>query len=72
MIIHAMLIGLASPLTSAGVLFPSTGFADVFFTLVLCFALSARVWKLVVTTILAAIIWQARYASRRRLAPGTQ
>jgi hypothetical protein len=55
-------IGLGSPLTSAGLLFPGTAFAGVLFTVVLCFALSARAWKLFGITALAAVLWQARYS----------
>ena len=62
-IVHAVLpIGLSSPLTSAGILFPGTKFAGVLFTLALCFVLSARVWKLAAVTTLASLIWQARYS----------
>ena len=63
LVVHALLpIGLGSPLTSAGILFPGTRFAGVLFTLTLCLALSARVWKLAAVTILASVIWQARYS----------
>jgi hypothetical protein len=55
-------IGLGSPLISAGLLFPGTGFAGILFTIVLCFALSTRSWKLVSITMLAALVWQARYS----------
>jgi hypothetical protein len=68
LVIHAILpIGLASPLTSAGVVFPNTGFAGCFFTLLLCVALTARVWSLVGLTVLAALIWQARYSPATQL-----
>jgi len=65
-IVHALLpIGLGSPLTSAGILFPGTKFAGILFSLALCFALSARVWKLAAVTTLASMIWQARYSPPR-------
>jgi hypothetical protein len=62
-VVHAVLpIGLASPLTSAGTLFPGTKFAGVLFTLALCFALTARAWKLAAVTMFTSVIWQARYS----------
>ena len=61
LLVHTFLpIGLASPLTSAGVLFPDTGFFGCLFALVLCLALSAQCWKLAGSLVLAALLWQVR------------
>ncbi len=64
LIVHAVLpIGLASPLTCAGVLFPATGFCGCLFALVLCFALSGRFWKLAISLVVAVLLWQIRYTA---------
>jgi hypothetical protein len=69
LMIHALLpVGLASPLTSAGVLFPATGFFGCLFAFVLCLAISGRFWKLATSLALAVFLSQMRNSPPRPIA----
>ena len=65
LMIHALLpVGLASPLTSAGVLFPATGFFGCLFAFVLCLAISGRFWKLAASLALAVFLLKMHLVCR--------
>jgi hypothetical protein len=66
LVLHAMLpAGLASPLLSAGVLFPATGFFGCFFVLLLCLSLAHRSWSVMFVLLAAAILCQIGYSPSR-------
>lgn len=66
LIVHSLLpIGLASPLTAAGVLFPGTGFLGLMLILILFIALAGRFWKTSVLLFLTAAICQVRFSPAR-------
>jgi hypothetical protein len=58
-------IGLASPLTAAGVLFPATGFWGLLLAVTLCVALAERFGKLAALLSLTAVICQVRFSPPR-------
>lgn len=66
MMIHSLApIGLASPLTAAGALFPATEFSGLLLAVSLCVALAGRFWRISAFLFLTAVICQLRFSPPR-------